>query len=132
MEKLMNPINQILIVFVGYVVVALCLIPIKTAFPPILAEEYAYVAHATFVLIYIFTNALAILGVENKKDYLKKSFTSFFIFVILGIYIGKYLTGLSLGETSSFIVIYPLLFICYIIISLIVIMISKFLKYAEN
>lgn len=132
MEKLMSPINQILIAFVGFILVALCLIPIKSAFPPILAKEYAYVVHTTFMLIFIFSNSLALLGVEDKQGYLKKSFSSFMIFVLVGIYICKFMTGLSLGETSSFIVIYPLLLFCYIVIFVIVFLISKLLKYAEK
>lgn len=132
MEKLMNPIYQVVITFIGYIVVSLCLIPVKSGFPPILADEYAYVVHATFMLIYIFSNSLALLGVEYKQDYVKKSFPSFLAFVIAGIYISRIFTGLSLGETTSFIVIYPLLVVCYIIIFIIVFMISKLLKYAEK
>lgn len=130
--NLSHPVSQGIAAFLLFIVFSLVFLPVKGNFPEILARENAYVVHAIVLLIFIFVNSVSVFSARNEKSYWMYSLYAFTGLLISGILASAPLTGIGIRETKSFLLIYPLLCGCYLVIFTIATLIKKILIYANR
>jgi hypothetical protein len=94
--------------------------------------QWPFAIHATFLLVLSFLHALVILGTTMHTKIYSTMLYGLLLYLISGLLIIRLFSGLRIQEVESFMMVYPLLLGCYLLMVVIALLIKKLIEFAHE
>jgi hypothetical protein len=100
--------------------------------PNSLKNQWPFAIHATLLLVLNFIHALMIIGNPIPRKTFSLLFYGVLFYFVVGLLFIQNVSHLNLKENTSFMILYPLLLGCYLLILLIAYLIKKLMHFAHE
>jgi hypothetical protein len=100
--------------------------------PSAYASQWPFAIHATFLLVLSFLHALLILGTAMNTKNFSTMLYGLLLYLISGLLVIRLFSGLRIQDGESFMMVYPLLLGCYLLMVVIALLIKKLIEFAHE